>query len=36
MDNLKLFAENDQQLQGPLSIVKQFSDDKLHFSMESF
>ena len=27
MDNLKLFAKNDQQLQGLLNIVKQFSDD---------
>ena len=27
MDDLKLFAKNDQQLQGLLNIVKQFSDD---------
>ena len=27
MDNLKLFAKNDQQLQGFLNIVKQFSYD---------
>ena len=26
-DDLKLFAKNDQQLQGLLNIVKQFSDD---------
>ena len=46
MDDLKLFAKNDQQLQGLLNIVKQFSDDiqmefglinliKLHFSVET-
>ena len=27
MDDLKLFAKNDQQLQGLLNIIKQFSDD---------
>ena len=27
MDDLKLFAKNDQQLQGLINIVKQFSDD---------
>ena len=27
MDNLKLFAKNDQQLEGLLNIVKQFSHD---------
>ena len=27
MDELKLFAKNDQQLQGFLNIVKGFSDD---------
>ena len=27
MDDLKLFVKNDQQLQGLLNIVKQFSDD---------
>ena len=27
MDDLKLFAKNDQQLQGILNIVKQFSDN---------
>ena len=27
MDDLKFFAKNDQQLQGLLSIVNQFSDD---------
>ena len=27
MNDLKLFAKNDQQPQGLLNIVKQFSDD---------
>ena len=27
MDDLKLFAKNDQQLQGLLNIVEKFSDD---------
>ena len=27
MDDLKLLAKNDQQLQGLVNIVKQFSDD---------
>ena len=27
MEDLKLFAKNDQQLQGLLNIVKQFSND---------
>ena len=27
MDDLKLFAKNDQEFQGLLNIVKQFSDD---------
>ena len=31
MDDLKLFARNDRELEGLLAIVKQFSDDKGHF-----
>ena len=35
MDELKLFAKNDQQLQGLLSIVKQFSDDiRMEFGLD--
>ncbi|CAI9715280.1 Hypothetical predicted protein [Octopus vulgaris] len=34
MDGLKLFAKNDQQLKGLLTIVKQFSDDiRLQFGL---
>ena len=35
MDDLKLFAKNDQQLQGLLNIVKQFSDDiRMEFGLD--
>ena len=35
MDNLKLFAKNDQQLQGLLNIVKQFSYDiQMEFGLD--
>ena len=35
MDDLKLFAKNDQQLQGLLNIVKQFSDDiQMEFALD--
>ena len=35
MDHLKLFAKNDQQLQGLLNIVKQFSDDiRMEFGLD--
>ena len=35
MDNLKLFAKNDQQLQCLLNIVKQFSDDiRMEFGLD--
>ena len=35
MDNLKLFAKNDQQLQGLLNIVKQFSYDiRMEFGLD--
>ena len=35
MDDLKLFAKNDQQLQGLLKIVNQFSDDlRMEFGLD--
>ena len=35
MDDLKLFAQNDQQLQGLLNIVKQFSDNmRMEFGLD--
>ena len=35
MDNLKLYASNDDQQQGELQIVKQFSDDiKMSFGLD--
>ena len=35
MDNLKLFAKNDQQLQGLSNIVKQFSYDiRMEFGLD--
>ena len=35
IDNLKLFAKNDQQLQGLLNILKQFSDDiRMEFGLD--
>ena len=35
MDDLKLFAKNDQQLQGLLNIVKQFSDNiRMEFGLD--
>ena len=36
MDDLKLFALNDDQQQGELRILKQFSDDiKMSFGLEN-
>ena len=35
MDDVKLFAKKDQQLQGLLKIVKQFSDDiRMEFGLD--
>ena len=35
MDDLKLLVKNDQQLQGLLKIVKQFSDDiRMEFGLD--
>ena len=37
MDDLELFAKNDQQLQGLLNIVKQFGDDiRMEFGLQSW
>ena len=37
MDILKLYAKNDQQLQGLLNIVKQFSDDiRMEFGLDKY
>ena len=35
MGDLKLFTKNDQQLQGPLNILKQFSDNiRMEFGLD--